>query len=112
MFDGQGPPEARQRAHSPRIALLTQLSEKILEPADIRLNGSRPWDIRIHDWRALSRALLKGSIGFGEGYVEGLWSSDDLEELAYRLALGAIDDAARWLPEALLLKLASRVQNR
>lgn len=34
--------------------------------------------IEIHDWRALSMTLSKGDIGFGEAYMQGLWSTPDL----------------------------------
>ena len=34
-------------------------------------------DVTFHDWRALKLALLRGDIGFGEAYIEGLWSSSD-----------------------------------
>ena len=37
--------------------------------------------IRIHDQKAYSRILWGGSIGAGEAYVEGLWSSDNLVDV-------------------------------
>ena len=69
MFDGQ-PPSVRPRPiaaarRASSFELLPWLSERILEPADVKLNGPRPWDIQIHDQRALSHALLRGSVGFG-----------------------------------------------
>jgi cyclopropane-fatty-acyl-phospholipid synthase len=91
---------------------LPWLSERILEPADVKLNGPRPWDIQVHDPRALSHALLRGSVGFGEGYVEGWWSVRDLEELSRRLAAAEIDDVTRILPTGLLLKAQSFLTNR
>lgn len=37
--------------------------------------------LRLHDWRACTRALKSGDIGFAEGYIEGEWSSPDLTAL-------------------------------
>jgi|TARA_B110000259_G_scaffold181308_1_gene223165 cyclopropane-fatty-acyl-phospholipid synthase len=37
--------------------------------------------ITIHDQKAYSRILWGGSIGAGEAYVEGLWSSDNLVDV-------------------------------
>jgi cyclopropane-fatty-acyl-phospholipid synthase len=37
--------------------------------------------VTIHDERAWSTLLRKGSVGLGEGYVEGWWDADDLTEL-------------------------------
>ena len=54
--------------------------------------------VEIRDPRAYSW-LLRGSTGLGEGYVDGLWSSEDLVELS-RIAcrnMGTIDVARRRL---------------
>ncbi len=115
MFDGQTPsvrPSSSGGYQRERFEPLTWLSQRILAPADIQLNGVRPWDIQIHDARALSRALLHGSVGFGEGYVEGWWSTRDLEELSRRIALAEVDEVARLLPRGMLLKAASLLTNR
>ena len=37
--------------------------------------------IRIHDWPAFGAILARGDIGFGEGFVEGHWSTPDLPAL-------------------------------
>lgn len=42
-------------------------------------------EIRIHDASAATRILLAGDTGAGEAYMDGLWSSPDLAQLA-RLA--------------------------
>lgn len=38
-------------------------------------------ELVIHDIEALSLAMSRGDIGFGEGYMRGLWSSPDLSQL-------------------------------
>jgi cyclopropane-fatty-acyl-phospholipid synthase len=43
----------------------------LLAFADIRINGTRPWDIQVHDRRFFSRALASGTLGFGESYMDG-----------------------------------------
>jgi cyclopropane-fatty-acyl-phospholipid synthase len=37
--------------------------------------------LRIHDWDAIRFAALRGDIGLGEGYIDGLWETDDIEAL-------------------------------
>lgn len=37
--------------------------------------------MKVHDWRALSMAVSRGDIGFGEGYMQGLWTTPDLGAL-------------------------------
>lgn len=37
--------------------------------------------IIVHDWRAVSAAMARGDIGFGEAHMAGWWDSPDLEAL-------------------------------
>ncbi len=37
--------------------------------------------LEIHDFKALSMAVSRGDIGFGEGYMQGLWSTPNLSAL-------------------------------
>ncbi len=56
------------------------LVEEILERADIRLNGSRPWDLQVYNDRLFSRVLREGSLGLGESYMDGWWEAERLDE--------------------------------
>jgi len=58
--------------------------EKLAETADIRLDGDRPWDIRVHDERMFQRVLAHGTLGLGEAYMDGWWDCDQLDELVRR----------------------------
>ncbi len=58
--------------------------EKLAEAADIRIDGERPWDIRIHDERMYQRLLARGTLGLGEAYMDGWWDCDQLDELVRR----------------------------
>lgn len=51
--------------------------------------------LAIHDMHALSLAMSRGDIGFGEGYMRGLWSSHDLSMLLRLLTANreAVSDA-------------------
>jgi cyclopropane-fatty-acyl-phospholipid synthase len=65
--------------------------KRISAMADVRINGRRPWDIKVHDDRFYQRVLGEGSIGFGESYMEGMWDCQDLDELLYRLQKAELD---------------------
>lgn len=41
--------------------------------AGVRFNGDSPWDIQVHDRVVYQRILTKGSLGFGEAYMDGQW---------------------------------------
>ena len=76
--------------------------------------SSRRAEIRVHDTAAAVRLLLHGETGVGEAYMDGQWSSPDLEaliELAAlnRSALGL--GARRWrLPLEVPRRLAHRAR--
>ena len=64
---------------------LQQSFSDILAPADIKINGSRPWDIQIHDNRFYKRVLSEGSLGLGESYIDGWWDVEKLDEFIFRI---------------------------
>lgn len=57
----------------------------LLKSADIEINGSRPFDIQVHEQKFFRRVLADTSLGFGEAYMEGWWDCERLDELAYRI---------------------------
>lgn len=58
--------------------------ERLIEGADIRLDGARPWDIRVHDERMFRRVLTSGTLGLGESYMDGWWDCDAIDQLVER----------------------------
>ncbi|ODN44045.1 cyclopropane-fatty-acyl-phospholipid synthase [Piscirickettsia litoralis] len=57
----------------------------LLDYADIQINGSRPWDIQVHDPRAYKMALKSGSLGLGEAYMAGLWDCQQLDTMITKM---------------------------
>ncbi len=66
------------------MRLFKPLIESLLEGTGVRLDGDRPWDIRVNRERLYRRAL-RGSLGFGEAYIDGDWDCEALDELFRRL---------------------------
>ena len=83
---------------------------EMLAAADVKLNGSRPWDIRVHDERLFQRLLGHGSLGAGESYMDGWWDCEQLDEMLTRVVRSRIDERLR-SPRALLLALSARLIN-
>lgn len=48
--------------------------------------GPEAW-FHIHDWKAIRLSLTRGDIGFGEAYIENLWSTPDLGTLFHYMVL-------------------------
>jgi cyclopropane-fatty-acyl-phospholipid synthase len=57
----------------------------IVEAADVRFNGDRPWDLRVHNPHFYGALLQQGSLALGNGYVRGDWDCEQLDELICRL---------------------------
>ncbi len=51
----------------------------------VQFNGDAPWDIQVHSDEVYQRILSKGSLGFGESYMDGLWDCLRLDQLFYRI---------------------------
>ena len=57
----------------------------LLAPADIEIDGSHPWDIRVYNNQFFERLFSDGTLGAGEAYVEGWWECAQLDELIARV---------------------------
>lgn len=68
-------------------AITRRIIASILERADIRIGGDRPWDVTVHNERFFSRAL-RGSLGVGESYMDGDWDTGSLIDF-FRKTLGS-----------------------
>ncbi len=71
----------------------------ILSLADIRVNGNRPWDIKVNDQNFYSRVLAGGSLALGETYMDGLWECKRPDELIYRILRSNLDKKIKISPD-------------
>jgi cyclopropane-fatty-acyl-phospholipid synthase len=65
--------------------------EALLDRAGIAIDGSNPWDIRVHRDRFFRRVLADADLGFGESYMDGDWDSAALDECAARIFRAGLD---------------------
>lgn len=89
---------------------LKQRAEELLRHADVRIDGQRPWDIRVHDDALYARVFAHGSLGLGEAYMDGQWDCDDLPDFFARVFDADIDHQLNTL-DALLAHLRARFIN-
>ena len=61
------------------------LVNKLLSLADIKVNGSNPWDIQVHDERFFKRAVTEVELGLGESYMDGWWDVEKLDDMIFRI---------------------------
>ncbi len=68
-------------------------------------------ELRLRDWAAVTALLSRGDIGFGEGYVAGLWDTPEIEPL---IALAIRNEQAmrRFAFPSALQRLSFRLLDR
>ncbi len=73
------------------------LIEELLAEADIKIDGGRPWDIRVHDEAFYKNVARGGALALGETYMAGWWDCPKLDEFFYRiLRAGLHDKLTNW----------------
>jgi len=85
--------------------------EILLEPADIAVNGGRPWDIIVHNDDLFRRILAHGSLGLGEAYMDGWWDCKQIDQFVCRLLTAGIDRKVKTLSMA-AASIWARLANR
>ena len=64
--------------------------ESILNSADIKINGTRPWDVQVHNDKFYDRVISQGSLGLGEAYMDGWWDCGSIDELVNKILIGKV----------------------
>lgn len=86
--------------------------EELLGPADIEINGSRPWDIQVHNEELYPRVMAEGSLGLGEAYMDGWWDSAQLDEFFCQVLRSDLDSRCRPWRDAFKLAQAKLVNRQ
>ena len=85
--------------------------EKLLAEVDVKINGDRPWDIKVNDERLYRAVLRGGSLAFGESYMAGWWDCDAIDELIYRVFAHNLMSKVRFTPANVALYIGALVGN-
>ena len=83
----------------------------ILEPSDVRINGNRPWDIRIHNTNFYERVLSGGSLALGESYMDGWWDCEALDQFFEKILDDRLDKKVKTTAKILFVLLNSKIIN-
>lgn len=69
-----------------------QIIEFLLAEAGVTVNGSKPWDPRIHNEAFYGRVFRQGSIGLGESYMDGWWDCEKLDQFFHKIIEAELDN--------------------
>ena len=84
--------------------------EDMLAAADVRVDGDRDWDLRVHDARLPARLLAEGALGLGESYMDGWWDTGSLDGLLAHLIRARLDERVHG-PGEILDAVRARLTN-
>ncbi len=71
--------------------MLEKMFTRLAARANIHINGTRPWDITVHNPHTFRRIALHGSLGLGESYMDGWWDSPSVDDFFTHLLRGKLD---------------------
>lgn len=77
----------------------------ILALADIRVNGDRPWDVRVNNDALFARVFATGSLGLGESYMDGWFDCDALDVFFDKLLRAELENTVK--PQTFLWNVLS-----
>ncbi|MBI3624245.1 cyclopropane fatty acyl phospholipid synthase [Candidatus Saccharibacteria bacterium] len=83
----------------------------LLQLADIEVNGSRPWDITVHDKRFYKRVLAKTTLGLGESYMDGWWDVPRLDQFFDHALRARLDEKVRGDWRVILASVQAHLTN-
>lgn len=86
--------------------------QELLAALDVRIDGTRPFDIRVHDERLFREAWARGRHGILDAYVDGWWDCERLDELAARAVSADLNLRVARRPSLLWRHLVARLVNR
>lgn len=89
---------------------IKRIVSDLMARADVTLNGSRCWDIQVHNDR-FYRRVLRGSLGLGESYMDGDWEVESLDSLFSRFFSADLRGEILYQINHLLLILQARLLN-
>lgn len=85
---------------------------EMLDGSGVALNGPNPWDITVHDERLYQRILSKGTLGFGEAYMDGWWDCEQIDEMINKLSHVGLKDKIGHNPTTVMYILMSILFNK
>ncbi len=84
--------------------------QQMLDAADVRIDGGRPWDIQVKNSQFYDRVLEGGSLALGESYMEGWWECEAPDQFFDRILVARLDGKVK-SPQGIWAKVLARIRN-
>ena len=86
--------------------------EELLDLAGIRIDGDRPFDIKVRNPEFYQRVLAGGSLALGESYMDGWWDCQALDQFFERVMAARLDKKVSRNTSLLWAALKARWKSR
>ncbi|TGK12142.1 cyclopropane fatty acyl phospholipid synthase [Leptospira fletcheri] len=86
--------------------------ETLFSAAGVSFVGNSPWDLKIKNDSFYERVAAKGSLGFGEAYMDGWFESEKLDQTIYKVVKAGLERKGGKSWRDLLLFVLSRLINQ
>ena len=88
-----------------------RLVQDLLDHAGVRIDGDRPYDIQVHNPDLYPRVIAGGSLALGEGYMDGWWDCEALDQFFDRIMGARLDKKVRQSKAVLWAAFKARLTN-
>ena len=88
-----------------------KITEEILKLAGVKINGSAPWDIQVHDKEFFRKAITESELGVGETYMDCGWDAEKIDELINKILTAKLDEKIRRKFSILFKLFTARIFN-
>ena len=68
------------------------ITVEILDLAGVRINGSNPWDISVHNDEFYRKVITEGELGLGESYMDCWWDAEKVDELIFKITRAHLEE--------------------
>ncbi len=84
---------------------------ELFAQAGIRVNGTNPWDIKVHNKDFYTRVLKEAALGLGESYMDGWWDCEAMDEMVNRVLASHVEKRVRGDWKIILHTLRAKLFN-
>jgi cyclopropane-fatty-acyl-phospholipid synthase len=89
-----------------------KIVQSLFSHAGIKIDGYRPWDIKVNDEKFYSRIISEGSLGLGESYMDGWWECKALDQFFDKLLNTKIEEKVKLSFHMIIEYTKAKLSNR
>lgn len=83
----------------------------ILGQVGVTVNGTKPYDIHVHNPELYKKMMVEPSIAAGEGYMKRWWDCEKLDELFFRICRYNLDEKIYYKWHMVLSFVMNKIMN-